>query len=138
MRLATGPRGIAALAVTALAMLGIGAPGAAALPQSVKSMDVQWASAQAAAMPFAYGTLTVGGTYTCTAPTGTTVPVSFIGFQIMPLAMPSGSGTLPCGPGVVDATWELTSYPNSEVHHGYTSVLVTFDGVGLPVKEFTA
>ncbi|OKH94671.1 hypothetical protein [Streptomyces uncialis] len=138
MRLATGPRAVAALAVTALAVLGIGAPGAAALPQSVKSLDVRWANAQPATSPFGYGTLTIGGTYTCTAPTGTTVPVHFTSFQIIPLALPSGSGTLPCGPAVVDAPWELTSYPNPEVHHGYTSLLVTFDGVDLPAEEFTA
>ncbi|WP_329024549.1 hypothetical protein [Streptomyces sp. NBC_00690] len=138
MDLITRPRLIAALAASALVALGVGAPSATALPQSTRSLVVQWASADPSPRPFGYGTLTVGGTYTCTGPTGTTMPVDFSGFQIMPLAMPAGSGTLPCGPGVVDAPWQLTSFPNPEVHYGYTSVMVTYDGSNLSTGEFTA
>ncbi|MCM2386983.1 hypothetical protein [Streptomyces albipurpureus] len=140
MNLTFRPRLVAVLACTALAALGIAAPSAAAAPQSAqvtKSLELQWASASPAWFPFS-GTLTIGGTYTCTAPAGTTVNVTFSALQIMPTAMPSGWAALPCGPGVIDAPWEATSYPDSQVHHGYTSVFATFDGVGLPPQQFDA
>ncbi|MFE0422152.1 hypothetical protein, partial [Streptomyces sp. NPDC058953] len=87
--------------------------------------------------PSILGTLTIGGIYTCTEPAGTTVPVSFSALQLMPIAMPTGYGHLPCGPGVVDAPWSLTSFPTTDVHYGYVSVLTNFDGVMLPAEEFT-
>ncbi|MFF3551799.1 hypothetical protein ACWD4V_12770 [Streptomyces tsukubensis] len=137
MSLTLRSRWAATLATAALTALGVAAPGAAAQPQSAKSMVVQWANADPAAHPSIFGTLTIGGIYTCTEPAGTTVPVSFSALQLMPIAMPSGAGRLPCGPGVVDAPWSLTSFPTTDVHYGYVSVLTTFDGVLLPVGEFT-
>ncbi|MER6915034.1 hypothetical protein ABT354_25445 [Streptomyces sp. NPDC000594] len=137
MSLTIRSRWAAALTTAALATLGVAAPGAAALPQSARSMDVRWASADPANHPSIFGTLTIGGIYTCTEPAGTTVPVSFSALQLMPMAMPSGAGDLPCGPGVVDAPWSLTSFPTTDVHYGYVSVLTTFDGVTLFAEEFT-
>lgn len=140
MDLTSRPRLVAALACTALAALGVAAPGATAQPQTTqvtKSLEVLWANADPALPPpFNNGTLTIGGTYTCTAPAGTTVSVTFSALQILPMAMPVGSGELPCGPGVIDAPWELTSYPHPDVHNGYTTVFPTFDGVGLMPQQF--
>ncbi|MGV9317212.1 hypothetical protein ACWDR0_34325 [Streptomyces sp. NPDC003691] len=130
-------RRAALLATAALSALGVTAPGAAAQPQSVRSMDVQWAEVDPAVHPSIFGTLAIGGIYTRTGPAGTTVPVSFSALQLMPLAMPNGAGQLPCGPGVVDAPWSLTSFPATDVHYGYVSVLTNFDGVMLPAEEFT-
>ncbi|MEU3603552.1 hypothetical protein ABZ714_33320 [Streptomyces sp. NPDC006798] len=127
---------LATAALTALTGVGVTATGAAAQPQSVKSMDVQWADVDPPMHPSIFGTLTIGGIYTCTAPAGTTVPVSFSALQLMPIAMPNGSGQLPCGPGVVDAPWSLTSFPTTDVHYGYVSVMTTFDGT-LITDEFT-
>ncbi|MFF0059400.1 hypothetical protein ACFYRI_33945 [Streptomyces microflavus] len=131
-------RWAAALAAAALVALGTAAVPAAASPQSVTSLDVQWASAAPGHLPLFLGTLTIGGTYTCTEPAGTTVPVSFTAFQIMPVALPSGAGNLSCGPGVVDAPWSVTSTPTQDVHYGYVSVLTSFNGVVLPAEQFTA
>ncbi|MFJ2154384.1 hypothetical protein ACIOHB_37300 [Streptomyces microflavus] len=125
----------AALAAAALAALGAAAPAAAA-PQSVKSLDVQWASVEPGYFPPYNGTLTVGGIYTCTEPVGTTVPVSFNAIQVMPVALPNGFGNLPCGPGVVDAPWSLTSFPTQDVHYGSVSVMTAFDGVLLGAEQF--
>ncbi|MER8193426.1 hypothetical protein ACFYOI_22965 [Streptomyces microflavus] len=130
-------RWAAALAAAALVALGTAVP-AAASPQSVTSLDVEWASADPGHLPLFFGTLTIGGTYTCTEPAGTTVPVSFTAIQIMPVALPSGAGDLSCGPGVVDAPWSLTSVPTQDVHYGYVSVLTSFNGVALPAEQFTA
>ncbi|MFD9721318.1 hypothetical protein [Streptomyces sp. NPDC059076] len=138
MSLTIRPRLIASLAATALVALGVSAPSATALPQSTRTLVVEWASASPSPIPFGSGTLTVGGTYTCTGPTGSTMPVSFTASQFMPLSISSGSGTLPCGPGVVDAPWELTSYPSWDVHNGYTSVLVGYDETGVSSGQFTA
>ncbi|MCK8677598.1 hypothetical protein [Streptomyces lichenis] len=130
----------ALICLTAAAALTT-APTAAAAPataQGVTSVQLQWADAQPANPPFNSGTLTVGGVYTCTEPTGTSVTVTFNALQILPMAIPSGSGVLPCGPGVVDAPWQVTSYPNPDVHSGYTSVFLTFDGQDQPPQQFTA
>ncbi|MEO3974918.1 hypothetical protein [Streptomyces sp. CAU 1734] len=137
MRLTNLSRCAAALTATVLTALGAAAP-AAALPRPAGTVDVQWASADPGHYPFISGTLTIGGIYTCTEPAGTTVPISFTAIQLMPVSMPSGAGDLPCGPGVVDAPWSLTSYPTADVHYGYVSVLVAFDGVALPAEEFSA
>ncbi|WP_411116773.1 hypothetical protein [Streptomyces sp. 058-1L] len=131
-------RWAAALAAAALIALGTAAVPAAASPQSVTSLDVEWASADPGHLPLFFGTLTIGGTYTCTEPAGTTVLVSFTAIQIMPVALPSGAGNLSCGPGVVDAPWSLTSAPSQDVHYGYVSVLTSFNGVALPAEQFTA
>lgn len=131
-------RWAAALAAAALVALGTAAVPAAASPQSVTSLDAEWASADPGHLPLFFGTLTIGGTYTCTEPAGTTVPVSFTAIQIMPMALPSGAGNLSCGPGVVDAPWSLTSAPTQDVHYGYVSVLTSFNGVPLPAEQFTA
>lgn len=141
-RYASAPRlrtaAVAACLTATLAVTAPAAGAAAAAVQGTKSVQLQWASAWPADPPFRSGVLTVGGVYTCTEPAGTSVAVSFNALQILPLAMPSGSGTLPCGPGVIDAPWELASFPNPDVHSGWTNVLLTFDGQGLPAQEFTA
>ncbi|MCK8678515.1 hypothetical protein [Streptomyces lichenis] len=124
-------RAVAALTCMAAAALAMATPAASAAPateQGVKSIQLQWASASPADPPHLNGYLTIGGTYTCTEPTGTTVDVSFTAMQILPLAMPSGVGSLPCGPGVVDANWEVTSLASADVHRGWTNVFLTFDG----------
>ncbi|MEU5163808.1 hypothetical protein AB0G74_29925 [Streptomyces sp. NPDC020875] len=136
MSLTSRSRRAAALAAAALAVLGVTAPGAAAQPQTVKSLDVQGADVDPPVHPSIFGTLTVFGIYTCTAPAGTTVPVSFSALQMMPVAMPNGYGHLPCGPGVVDAPWRLTSFPATDVHYGYVTVITDFDGT-LITDEFT-
>ncbi|WP_406293582.1 hypothetical protein OG948_02970 [Embleya sp. NBC_00888] len=121
--------------------MGVTAPGAGAAPQTVagtRSLEVLWAEAHPAWLPVQNGTLTIGGTYTCTDPVGTNVRVSFSSLQILPTAMPSGAGTLPCGPGVVGAYWELTSFPTPDVHHGYVSVFASFEGAVVPPKQLTA
>ncbi|MCS0634821.1 hypothetical protein NX801_03935 [Streptomyces sp. LP05-1] len=133
-------RAAAVAAAAALAALAVPVPTASAAPAAelgVKSVQLLWANADPANPPF-QGTLTVGGTYTCTEPAGTRVSVSFTSLQILPTAMPFGAGTLPCGPGVVDAPWELVSYRDSDVHSGYTTVFLTFDGQGMLPKQFTA
>ncbi|MFI7285878.1 hypothetical protein ACIBRY_04325 [Streptomyces anulatus] len=130
-------RWAAALAAAVLAALGTAAPAASAAPQSVKSLDVQWASVEPGYFPSYDGTLTVGGIYTCTEPAGTTVPVSFSAIQVVPLALPMGFGNLPCGPGVVDVPWSLTSTSTRDVHYGSVSVMTTFDGVLLGAEQFT-
>ncbi|MER8197675.1 hypothetical protein ABTY00_27435 [Streptomyces microflavus] len=129
-------RWAAALAAAALAALGTEAP-AAAVPQSVKSLDTQWASVEPGYFPLYAGTLTVGGIYTCTEPVGTTVRVSFNAIQVLPVALPNGFGNLPCGPGVVDVPWSLTSFPTQDVHYGSVSVMTTFDEVLLGAEQFT-
>ncbi|OPC78118.1 hypothetical protein B4N89_38620 [Embleya scabrispora] len=121
--------------------MGLAAPTAVAAPhathhaavQNTKSLVVLWAEARPSSFPPINGTLTIGGTYTCTV--GSTVQVGFSSLQIMPTSMPSGAGFLPCGPGVVDAAWQLTSLGTPDVHHGHVSVFPTFDGAGqLPVQ----
>ncbi|PRH81018.1 hypothetical protein C6N75_00985 [Streptomyces solincola] len=127
--------------LTTAAGTALAAPAAVAAPSAargVKAVQLQWADAWPADPPIHSGTLTVGGVYTCTEPAGTSVGVTFSAFQIMPLAMPAGSGSLPCGPGVVDAPWQVTSFPNPDVHHGYTSVFLTFDGQDQPPQQLTA
>ncbi|MEU6486839.1 hypothetical protein [Streptomyces sp. NPDC046887] len=126
---------LAAAAALTTAPTAMAAPATA---QGVKSIQLQWADAQPANPPFNSGTLTVGGVYTCTEPTGTSVTVTFSALQILPTATPTGSGFLPCGPGVVDAPWQVTSYPDPNVHSGYTTVFLTFDGQGLLPQQFTA
>ncbi|GCD95592.1 hypothetical protein [Embleya hyalina] len=131
-------RRLFAAAACAVAVVGLAAPTAAAAPNAAavantKSLVVLWAEARPSSFPPNNGTLTIGGTYTCTV--GGTVQVGFSSLQIMPTAMPSGAGFLPCGPGVVDAPWELTSLGTPDVHHGHVSVFPTFDGAGqLPVQ----
>ncbi|MFF7244654.1 hypothetical protein ACFZBU_12245 [Embleya sp. NPDC008237] len=130
-----------AAATCAVAAVGTMAPVAGAAPGAVagtRSLEVLWAEAHPAWLPVQNGTLTIGGTYTCTDPAGTSVPISFTSLQIMPTALPSGAGNLPCGPGVVGAYWELTSFPTADVHHGYVSVFVTFQGATVPPKQLTA
>lgn len=133
--------------ICAVAAVGATAPVAGAqtvadaAPQTVagtRSLEVLWAEAHPAWLPVQNGTLTIGGTYTCTDPVGTNVRVSFSSLQILPTAMPSGAGTLPCGPGVVGAYWELTSFPTPDVHHGYVSVFASFEGAVVPPKQLTA
>ncbi|MGW9212817.1 hypothetical protein ACWGR4_38355 [Embleya sp. NPDC055664] len=140
-------RRLRAAAACAVVVVGLAAPTAVAAPhaahsaatphhaavRNTKSLVVLWAEARPSSFPPNNGTLTIGGTYTCTV--GSTVQVGFSSLQIMPTAMPSGAGFLPCGPGVVDATWELTSLGTPDVHHGHVSVFPTFDGAGqLPVQ----
>ncbi|RST15473.1 hypothetical protein EF908_35885 [Streptomyces sp. WAC04770] len=132
---------IAAVAVCLAASVAMTAPAVGAAPavaQGVKSVQLQWAEAWPADPPFRSGILTVGGVYTCTEPAGTSVAVSFNALQIMPLAMPSGSGTLPCGPGVIDAPWQVAGFPDPDVHSGWTNVFLTFDGQALLPQQLTA
>lgn len=134
-------RTITTAATCLAAALLAAAPAATAAPTSAlgaKSVQLQWATADPAPWPIRNGTLTVGGVYTCTEPAGTSVLVTFSSLQLMPVAMPAGSGSLPCGPGVIDAPWQLTSFPTADVHHGYTSVFLTFGGQGVPPQQLTA
>lgn len=129
--------GLTALATAAPAVAAPTAPTAPRSVQQTRALELQWAAVTPPAYPFTSGTITVGGTYTCTDPVGSTVAVEFNAIQMMPIAGASGAGSLPCGPGVVNAPWEIESYPAWNVHNGYLSVILSADGV-VQSKQFNA